>query len=446
MTDALTGRAFWRGEAGYEDARCGAVWNGRKPKRFPDVVVQVASDADVIAAVRLAKSRNLKIGIRSGGHSWAGAFLRDGGMLIDLSRMREFSIDAHARLASIQPGLIGSDLNRALHKYDLFFPSGHCRTVGLGGFLLQGGFGWSSRTLGPACMSVHAIEVVTADGELRRADEKQNADLFWAARGAGPGFFGVVTRFHLALHPRPKAFLKSDYVYPIEVYDEVLRFVRNVQPQLSRTMECMVFTRRDILGHPGPGALLTAPVIAGSKDEAIEALSILEKCPVVGKAVRREINVVTELDELLQGGEDLLYPIGARYAADNMWTNASAEQLLPSMHKIASTLPAAPSHMMWMLWGPTEKRPDMAFSVEDDLYIALYSVWRDETEDARHQAWVTDHMKSLEPLASGIQLADENLSARPFRFIADDKRKRLEAMRAKYDPGGLFHSYMGMPT
>jgi FAD/FMN-containing dehydrogenase len=446
MTNALAGRVFWRGDAGYEDARCGAVWNGRKPKRFPDAVVQATSDADAIAAVRLAKSRNLKIGICSGGHSWAGAFVRDGGMLIDLSRMQDFSIDAPAHVASIQPGLIGSELNRALRTHDLFFPSGHCRTVGLGGFLLQGGFGWSSRTLGPACVSVRAIDVVTADGELLRADEKQNADLFWAARGAGPGFFGVVTRFHLALHPRPKAFLKSDYVYPIEVYDEVLRFVRAVQPQLSRSMECMVFTRRDILGHPGPGALLTAPVIAGSKDEAIEALAILEKCPVVDKAVRREINVVTELDELLQGGEDLLYPVGARYAADNMWTNVSAERLLPGMRRIAATLPTAPSHMMWMLWGPTEQRPDMAFSVEDDLCIALYSVWRDEAEDAKHQAWVTDHMKSLEPLASGIQLANENLGARPFKFIADDKLKRLEAVRTKYDPDSLFHSYMGVPT
>jgi FAD/FMN-containing dehydrogenase len=278
-----------------------------------------------------------------------------------------------------------------------------------------------------------------------QADEKQNADLFWAARGAGPGFFGVVTEVQLALHPRPKVFMKSDYVYPIEVYDDVLRFMRAVQPQLSRTMECMVFTRRDILGHPGPGALLTAPVIAAGKDGAMEALAILEKCPVVGKAVRREINVATELDDLLQGGEDLLYPIGARYAADNMWTNATVEQLLPGMRSIVATLPAAPSHMMWMLWGPTEQRPDMAFSVEDDLDIALYSVWRDEAEDAKHQAWVTDHMKKLEPLASGIQLADENLGARPFRFIAENKFKRLEAARAKYDPAGIFHSYMGIP-
>jgi len=442
---SMEGRVFRRGEAGYEQARRGALWNGRKPRRFPDVIVQAASDADVIAAVRTARRENLKIGVRSGGHSWAGSFLRDGGMLIDLSRMNAFTIDADAGTASIQPGVIGTELNRALRQYDLFFPSGHCKTVGLGGFLLQGGFGWCSRVMGPACASVRAIDVVTADGEMWHADEKQSPDLFWAARGAGPGFFGVVTRFELALHPRPKAFLKSDYVYPIEVYDEVLHFVRSIQPKLSRDMECLVFTRRDILGHPGPGALLTAPTIAGSKEEALEALAILEACPVLNKAVLREVNEVTELDGLLQGGEDLLYPVGARYAADNMWTSASADALIPGMRKIAETLPAAPSHMMWMLWGPSQPRPDMAFSMEDDLYIALYSVWQGEAEDAQHQAWVTDHMRALQPLASGVQLADENLGARPFKFMADANLRRLETIRAKYDPGGLFHSYMGLP-
>ena len=445
MTDAMGGRVFRRGETGYEEARCGALWNGRKPGRFPDVIVQAASDADVIAAVRLAKRQGLRIGVRSGGHSWAGSFLRDGGMLIDLSRMNSFTVDAQARTASIQPGLVGTELNRALRKHDLFFPTGHCTSVGLGGFLLQGGFGWNSRLWGPACVSVRAIDVVTADGELWHADEKQSPELFWAARGAGPGFFGVVTRFHLALHPRPKVFLKSDYVYPIEVYDEVLRFVLAVQPKLSRQMECLVFTRRDIVGKSGPQALLTAPVIADSREEAIEALAILEQCPVRKRAVAADVNAATEFDDLLQGGEDLLYPPGARYAADNMWTHAPAEALLPGMRDIAKTLPAAPSHMMWMLWGPTEKRPDMAFSMEDDLYIALYSVWRDAAEDAKHQAWVTDHMKRLEPFASGIQLADENFGARPFKFIADANLKRLETLRAKYDPGGLFHSYMAMP-
>jgi hypothetical protein len=445
VPEKIQGSVFWRGDASYEVARRNSVRNGRVPDRFPDVIVQPQNDADVVAAVRLAKSRNFKIGVRSGGHSWTAAFLRDGGMLVDLSQMNGLTIDESAHTATIQPGLIGTDLNRALRKHSLFFPSGHCMNVGLGGFLLQGGFGWNSRLWGPACVSVHAVDVVTASGELVRADEKQNADLFWAARGAGPGFFGIITRFHLALQSRPKIFMRSDYLYSLDVYDEVLRFVLDVQPRLSRKMECMIFTRRDMFGHAGPAALLTAPVIADSKEEAAEALAILETCPVVGKAMVRNVNVFTEFDELLQGGEELLYPPGARYAADNMWTHASIDKLLPGMRKIAATLPIAPSHMMWMLWGPTEPRPEMAFSMEDNLYIALYAVWQKEAEDAQHQAWVTGHMQNLEPFASGIQLADENLGARPFRFMDEGKFKRLEAIRAKRDSAGLFHSYMGLP-
>lgn len=208
----------------------------------------------------------------------------------------------------------------------------------------------------------------------------------------------------------------------------------------------MVFVSRDILGHSGPGALVTGPVLADSCEDAVAALALLETCPVVGKAVLREVNIVTEFDELLQGGEELLYPRERRYASDNMWTSAPAAALLPGMRKIAATLPGAPSHMMWMLWGPPQPLPDMAFSMQDDLYVALYSVWEDAAEDAQQQAWVTDHMRELEPLASGIQLADENLGARPFRFLAEANFKRLQAIRARRDPEGMFHSYMGLPS
>ena len=207
----------------------------------------------------------------------------------------------------------------------------------------------------------------------------------------------------------------------------------------------MVFVRRDIFGHSGPAALVTAPVLAGSHEEAVAALALLDSCPVVGKVLKREVNIVTEFDDLLQGGEDLLYPRERRYAADNMWTSAPASALLPGMRRIAATLPCAPSHMMWMLWGPPQSLPDMAFSMQDNLYIALYSVWQNESEDVLHQAWVTDHMRDLEPLASGIQLADENLGDRPFRFLADANFKRLQTIRAMRDPEGMFHSYLGLP-
>jgi FAD/FMN-containing dehydrogenase len=444
-SDGIGCAVFWQRDSGYEGARRSNMWNGRVPPRYPDVIVQPSNDADVVAAVRLARQRRLKIAVRSGGHSWAASFLRDGGMLIDFSNMSDFTVDQQARTASLQPGLKGTDFNRALRQHRLFFPSGHCMTVGLGGFLLQGGFGWNSRLWGPACASVTSIDVVTAAGELVHADEKQNVELFWAARGAGPGFFGVVTRFEVRLQSRPKTMMRSDYLYPIEVLDDVLRWALSIQPSLARTMECMIFVRRDIFGHSGPGVLVAGPVLADSRDEAIEALAKLETCPVLGKAIKREVNVVTEFDELLQGGEELLYPRGYRYAADNMWTNATANDLIPGMREIAATLPRAPSHMMWMLWGPPQALPDMAFSMQDNLYVALYSIWQNEAEDAAHQAWVTDHMRRLEPFSSGIQLADENLGARPFRFCADPNLRRLQALRSKYDPHGVFHSYMELP-
>jgi FAD/FMN-containing dehydrogenase len=107
---------FWRNEAGYEQARRDAVANGRKPDRFPDVIVRARTVDDVISAVRIAQARNLKVGIRSGGHSWAASFLRDGGMLLDLSQMSGFSVDVNARTAIVQPGVKGGDLNRALLK------------------------------------------------------------------------------------------------------------------------------------------------------------------------------------------------------------------------------------------------------------------------------------------------------------------------------------------
>lgn len=141
-------------------------------------------------------------------------------MLLDLSQMNGFSVDMNARTATIQPGMKGGDLNHALLKDRLFFPSGHCKPVSLGGFLLQGGFGWNSRLWGSVCCSVLGMDIVTADGELVHASENEHAGLFWAARGAGPGYFGVVTSFDLRLQPRPQAMMKSDYVYPIGVLDD----------------------------------------------------------------------------------------------------------------------------------------------------------------------------------------------------------------------------------
>jgi FAD/FMN-containing dehydrogenase len=440
MDERFSGKAFDRGGGGYEEARRAAVWNARTPERYPDAIVQAASEEDVAKGVRLAREQGRKIGVRSGGHSWAGNHVRDGGLLLDVSALDSIEVDAEAMTATVGPGALGNELLAVLAEHDLFFPAGHCPGVGLGGYLLQGGFGWNGRVHGPACMSVEAIDVVTADGEAIRAGEQANSDLLWAARGAGPGFFAAVTRFHLRLYPAPRHVANGVFLYPIDLLDEVFAWAREIGREVAREMELMVVIHRDFEGELE--IAVTGPVLARSAERAAEALALLETCPVREQAKAAAPNVEVELADLYAAVHGS-YPDGHRYSADNMWTHAPAEQLLPGLRRIAETMPGAPSHMLWMNWGPSPERPDMAYSVEDDTYIALYGVWQDPSDDAANIAWVTERMGEMEALSSGIQLADENLGRRPARFAGDENMARLDALRAKHDPDGLFHPWMG---
>ena len=436
------GEVLERGGPDYEVARRATVWNARAPDRFPDVIVRAASEEDVVRAVRYARERALRVAVRSGGHSWAGNHVREGGLLLDVAALREVTVDAEDRTATVQPGLAGNELAKALAEHGLFFPAGHCPGVGIGGYLLQGGFGWNGRVHGPACMSVEAIDVVDARGELVRADEHENPDLFWAARGAGPGFFGAVTRFHLRVYPRPKVVANGIHLYPIEALDDVFRWAKEIGPEVPRAMEMMLVIHRDARGELE--IVVTGPTLVDTEEEAREILGLLETCPALDRAKASAPFVVAELDDLY-AGVHASYPDAHRYAVDNMWTHAPIDDLLPGLRRIAETMPGAPSHMLWMNWGPSPERPDMAYSVEDETYVANYAVWTDPAEDEANVAWATERMRELEPLASGIQLADENLGLRPGRFVTAENLARLDELRAAHDPDGLFHPWMGRP-
>lgn len=440
MDGDFRGRVLSRGGEGYEEARRETVWNARTPARFPDLIVQAEAEEDLVAAVRLARREGWKVGVRSGGHSWAGNHVRDGGLLLDVSRLDAITVDAEAMTAVVEPGCRGNEALAVLGEQGLFFPAGHCEGVALGGYLLQGGFGWNGRVHGPACMSVEAIDVVTAEGELVRADASNHPDLFWAARGSGPGFFGAVVRFHLRLYPQPGHVANGVYLYPIDVLEEVFSWAWEIGPRVPRTMELMLIVHRDLGGELE--IAVTAPVLAGSAAEAAEALALLETCPVRERAKLAVPNAEVQLADLYAAVHES-YPDDHRYSVDNMWTHAPAEELLPGIRRIAETLPSAPSHMLWMNWGPSPERPQMAYSVEDDTYIALYGVWRDPAEDEANVAWVEERMREMDSLASGIQLADENLGRRPARFAGDANMARLDEVRAVYDPEGIFHPWMG---
>ncbi len=435
-----------RGAAGYEEARHDAVWNGYKPERYPEAIVLAQSADDVIEAVRYAREHDLRVKARSGGHSWTASSVRQGAVLIDLSRMdRIVEFDPEQRVAVVEPGVRGRELNGLLADHGLFFPSGHCPTVGLGGFLLQGGWGWLSRVIGPACMSVVGVDVVTAEGELIHADEEHNTDWLWAARGSGAGYFGIVVRFHLRCHPRPAAIWEAHHVYPMEVRDEVLRWARDAEPDFPAELEfaIMATTPRGPLGEvvPGPPALIVMCSVMAESDAAAQAaLALLDGCPVRDRAHVALPAQARSFVELYDG-PDSVEPEGFRWAADGMWTNAESDELVPAVAELFDTIPEGASHVFWYAWREQEL-PDAAISVQGYLYLAAFAGWTEPERDAEMLAWPPDQMRKLEPLSRGIQLADENLLRRPARFLTDENSERLEALRAQYDPEGRFLSYL----
>lgn len=435
------GKTYLRGEPGYEEARRGSSFNANTPARYPDIIVQANTDADVADAIRQAKAMGWKVGVKSGGHSWAVNHLRDGGMVLDVSRLNAVEIDKDSLRAMVGPGVKGHEADIAFKKQNLFFPAGHCKGVCLGGYLLQGGFGWNSRVYGPACESVMGIDYVDANGERRHASATENADMYWAARGSGPGFFGVITKFHLRVYPRPKFIGAKFAAYSAKHLDALVRWAERIGPEVPKSIELMMLMSRHTQFVRGAGIMLTAPVFADSYAQAARDAGFMKSRP-------KGANFVTPLLPVplsyLYHGVMTHYPAGHNYAVDNMWTKAYAEDLLPGLRKVRDTLPPAPSHMLWMNWAPPSQRPDMAYSLEDKTYIALYGVWGGEDKGGASH-WAQDNMAAMAHLSSGMQLADENLDRRPMPFMAERNLARLDALRAKHDPEGRFHPYMGRP-
>lgn len=433
---------FFYGDHGYEEARRGSVWCASAWDRYPAVIVKVHNEKEAVEAVKFALKENLNITIRSGGHSWPGNHLRDGVMMIDVNALRNATVDPIKMTATVQPGLKGSELNTILSAYELFFPIGHCPTVCIGGYLLQGGYAWNGRKYGPACMSIVGIDAVTAEGELIHADEHQNADLLWAARGAGPGFFSLVTRFYVKVYPRYAVAMRTLYEFPIDVHDELFRWAHEIGVQTELELIGMIF-RDEKRTLQEPIISFLAVAFCDNEVTARQLLREAEACPVRDRALTTESYCRQSLTNL-SAGAYLHYLPEKRYLADNVWYH-DFDQILPEMAPIIEQFPPAPSHTQWTNWGyiKSPKRADMAFSLEDDFYFALYAAWSDPMEDEKYTTWVTERMGQLARNATGIQLADENLIHRPARFMSDKNMRQLDKLRTKWDPNTIFPEWFG---
>ena len=444
----MDGWAFqWvqRGSKLYEESRRKAVWNGFVPDRFPDIIAYPENDRQVQEIVNFAKNTGMKIGVKSGGHSWSASFLRNGGVLIDLVKMNHYSFDAEAKTAEVQPAAYASQLNDLILDHNLMFPGGHCPTVGMGGFLLQGGFGWNSGNWGMACESVLALDLVTADGELVHASPLQNSEYYWAARGAGCGFFAVVTRFYLQLHTLPPGIMTARYVFDVAELEEVLVAIDDVSGRMSRDLEVCMFVANEQDGFVGkPTVAITMDAFSDTIDQAREAIALIHNLPVFRKAIASHEFIQCTLRQMMQRLDDLLDNRGLHYAVDNMWANVSIQKLVPSFHKIIELLPAPPAHL-YLTWWHRETRPDMAFSMEHRLYVAMYVISTESTHDTAHANYVRESFSLMSKHEEGIQLADENLPSHPGKFMATSNFAALSKLRKRLDPHRRFHDYFRVP-
>jgi FAD binding domain-containing protein/berberine-like enzyme len=217
---SFTGTLLAPGDEGYETAR--HVWNGMIDKR-PALIALSANTADVMRAVTFARERELLLAVRGGGHSFPGYSTCDGGLVIDLSPMRTVEARAETRTVRAAGGAWGAHVDAAAQKYALATTLGQISNTGVAGLTLGGGFGWLSRRFGLACDNLISVELVTADGKLRRLSDRDEPDLFWAIRGGG-GNFGVATSFEYRLHPLNPIVIAGHVDFPTDQIKAAIEF------------------------------------------------------------------------------------------------------------------------------------------------------------------------------------------------------------------------------
>ncbi|PTU19698.1 hypothetical protein P175DRAFT_0462882 [Aspergillus ochraceoroseus IBT 24754] len=436
---------IWRDSADpavYEEARIGRVFNHRRPRRYPLAVVKATRAEDVVKAIKLAAEKKCRVAVRSGGHSWAAWSVRDESILIDLGNYKHLEVDPEKRIARASPSMTGREVNgKLVQEYGLMFPGGHCPDVGLGGFLLQGGMGWNCRGWGWACERVKGVDVVTANGEILHCNQHQNADLYWAARGAGPGFPAVVTDYHLDLMTYPeKGFRSSAYLYTLDQYYEAFRWIISITPGFDRDTE-IVAVGLYPEGRDEICLFILLVTMKSTVEEAEKALAPAHQSRPEG-AIEEWFCQEDSLENQYVKQANAS-PEKHRYCAENAYIENNAD--VPKVLEEAfTTLPHRKAFALWYAMNPCSQRqlPDMALSMQSDHYFALYTVWEEENDDVRCQQWVRDVMKKVERKSVGAYLGDSDFQERKTRYWADSNGRRLMDIRRKWDPTGRICGYL----
>jgi FAD/FMN-containing dehydrogenase len=417
----------------YDAAR--TLWNGMIDKR-PAAIVRSANTADVARTVRFARDHGIVLSVRGGGHNAAGSALVDDGIVVDLSRMRAVYVDPMARVARAQGGATWSDFDQATAEHGLATTGGAVSTTGIGGLTLGGGLGWLMRSYGMACDNLRSVEIVTADGQIRRASATEHPDLFWAIRGGG-GNFGVVTEFEYQLHPVTTV-LGGMLVHPAARAKEALQFVREFHQTApdELTIFTGLMTSPDgvpivafIVCYNGPienGERVLAPLRAFGPPVAdlIQPMSYVAQQSMLDEGFPSGMQVYWRSDFLQQLDDDVIDILVEHHAGiTSPFSALLLEQFGGAVRRVATDA--------------------TAFVHRDaDFNLAIISRWTDPAEADRHVAWARGVHRAISPHTSGTYvnyLGDEG-SDRVRAAYGDATYDRLVAVKTEYDPTNFFRS------
>lgn len=441
LRSGFEGEILLPSDGAYGSAR--KIWNAMIDKR-PALIARCATTTDVVRAVNFARDKGLLLAVRGGGHNIAGNAMCNDGLVVDLSMMKAAKVDPAARRVTIEGGATLADLDAATQAHGLATPLGINSTTGIAGLTLGGGFGWLSRKYGMTVDNLESAEVVTAAGEVVRANSTERSDLFWALRG-GSGNFGVVTRFEFRLHPVGPNVLSGLIVYPISEAKPVLQQYREFLAQAPDELTVWAFLRQapplPFLPQSvhGKEILALALIYVGDPKRGEPLIEPLRK---FGTPLGEHIGVQPYV-AWQQAFDPLLSP-GAR----NYWKshNFSTLQdgLFDAVIEYIGKLPSPQCEIFFGAIGGATiwPAPDSTAYPHRDTKVVMnvHARWEDRTEDKRCISWARDFFNASAPFSSaGVYVnfltADEGSRV---RSAFGPNYDRLARVKRKYDPHNLF--------
>jgi FAD/FMN-containing dehydrogenase len=434
-----TGDVLRPGDTGYEEAR--RVWNGMIDRR-PALIVRAADVDDVAAAVRLARDEGLPLAVRGGGHSVAGHSLCDDGLVLDLARLCHVHVDPAARRVRVGGGALLGQLDRATQEHALAVPAGHVSHTGVGGLTLGGGTGWLMRRFGLTVDSLRAAEVVTADGELLRASDDENPDLFWALRGGG-GNFGVVTEFEFEAHPLGPQVVAGMLVYPLDRAAEMIAFCRGLMASAPDELTTFPVLITAPPQPPFPPELQGRPVLAlgaawaGPVEEGLRGVAEL-------KASGPALDLLGPMPyAALQSMLDESVPHGLHHYNHSDYLDELPDAAIDTLVEHYARVPSPRAQLITArMGGAIERVPPgaTAFAHRDARYLVwIVNMWGPGDDPEPNIAWGRELAAALKPYASGAVYVNA-LGEEPHRVRAayGANWERLVELKRRYDPDNVF--------